>query len=211
MFPIHVLTKTGRLQEALPFFRQAAVLTPQDPNVQPGLAQGLMQLGGAYRTEADKVYKRIIEEFQDHPAADVAVAARNKFANDNLHAAADGNIRIDAVFYMQGALDEFAVLSRKQAGKIIMELALLGQKGLQINNPDVRYSLQTKSGDFSGLQLVSIMHVGIKSLDPNAETGTGLDRDYELASSLRKLRISREICRADDYMIAKRASQAEPW
>jgi hypothetical protein len=103
-----------------------------------------------------------------------------------LHAATDGNIRMDAVFYMQSALDEFATLSRELVGKIIMEIALLGRKGLQINNSDVRYSLETKSGDFSGLQLVSIMHVGIKSLDPNAETGTGLDREYELASSLQK-------------------------
>lgn len=66
-----------------------------------------------------------------------------------------------------------------------MEIVLLGQKGLPINNPDIRYSLKTKPGDFSGLQLVSLMHVGIKSLDQNAETGTGLDREYELASRLR--------------------------
>ena len=181
-----VLTKTGRLQDALPLFRQAASLTPHDPAVQLGLAQCLMQLGGAHRTEADKVYKQIIEKFRDHPAADIAVAARNKFANENLHAKVDGNIRMDAVFYMQNAMEEFATISRAQVGKITMEIVLLGEKGLQINNPDLRYSLESKPGDFSGLQLVSIMHVGIKLLDAHAETGTGLDREYELASSLLK-------------------------
>ena len=181
-----VLTKTGTLQDALPFFRQAALLTPQDPAVQLALAQCLMELGGAHRAEADKVYKQIIERFPDQPAADLAVAARNKFANENLHAKVDGNARMDAVFYMQNAMQEFATLSQAEIGKITMEIVLLGQKGLQINNPDVRYSLESKPGDFSGLQLVSIMHVGIKLLDPNAETGTGLDREYKLASALSK-------------------------
>jgi hypothetical protein len=136
---------------------------PQLAGVQLDLAQGLMQLGGTHRTEADKVYKHSIEIFQDHPAADVAVVARNKFANETLHTATAGNSRMDAVFYMRSSLDEFAALNREQAGKMIMEIALLGQKGLQINNPDVRYSPQTKPGDFSGLQLVSIMHVGLNS------------------------------------------------
>ena len=181
-----VLTKTGTLQDALPFFRQAALLTPHDPAVQLALAQCLMELGGAHRTEADKVYKQIIERFPDQPAADLAVAARNKVANENLHAKVDGNARMDAVFYMQSAIHEFSALTQAEVGKITMEIVLLGQKGLQINNPDVRYSLESKPGDFSGLQLVSIMHVGIKLLDPNAETGTGLDREYELASTLSK-------------------------
>ena len=180
-----VLTKTGKLQEALPFFRQAASLTPQDASVHLGLAQCLMQLGGAHRAEADKVYKQIMEKFRDHPAADVALTARNQFANDNLHAAVDGNVRMDAVMYMQSAIEEFATLGRVEIAEITMEIVLLGEKGLQINNPDVRYTLTTKPGDYSGLQLVSIMHVGIKLLDLNAETGTGLDREYALASGLR--------------------------
>ena len=66
-----------------------------------------------------------------------------------------------------------------------MEIALLGRKDLQINNPDARYTLETKPGDFSGLQLISMRHVAIRFLDTRAETGTGLDREYELASSSR--------------------------
>ena len=181
-----VLTKTGKLQDALPLFRQAASLTPQDPNVQLGLAQCLMQLGGAHRTEADKVYKRIVEKFREHPAAELAVAALNTISSEDLHAKVDGKVRMDAVFYMQSAMEDFAALSREQLGKIVMEIALLGQQGLQINNPDVRYRLETRLGDFSGLQLMSMMHVGIKQLDPHAESGTHLDREYELAQILRK-------------------------
>ena len=65
-----------------------------------------------------------------------------------------------------------------------MEIAVLGQKGLQVNDPDIRYSLKNMAGEFSGLQLVSIMHTGIRLLDPKADAGTGLDREYEMDMAL---------------------------
>ena len=81
-------------------------------------------------------------------------------------------------------MDEFTRKSKQEIGQLVMEIALLGQSGLQINKPDVRYSLKNLPGDFSGLQLLSIMHAGIRLLDPKAETGTGLDREYELALAM---------------------------
>ena len=179
-----VLGNSGKVQEALPLFRQAASLTPNDPDVQLGLAQCLEQLGGDYRKEADKVYGQIVKKFSDHPVAEMALAARNKIAGEDLHATVDGKVRMDAVFYMQGAMEEFATLTREQIGQIVMEIALLGQNGLQINKPDVRYGLKSKSGDFSGLQLISIMHVGIKLLDPAADPSSGLDNEYEMAVAM---------------------------
>jgi tetratricopeptide (TPR) repeat protein len=180
-----VLGRTGRQQEALPLFRQAASLAPNDPGAQLGLAQCLDQLGGDHRKEADKLYDQIARKFGDHPVAEMAREARTRIAGEDLHATVGGNVRMDAVFYMQGAMDAFAALPKEQIGKIVMEIALLGQNGLKINEPEVRYSLNSMSGDFSGLQLISIMHVGIKLFDPTAETGTSLDREYELALGLR--------------------------
>ena len=180
-----VLARSGKANEALPFFRQAASLAPDDPGVQLGLAQCLDQLGGDHRKEADKVYAQIVRRFPDDPVAEIAKVARNKIANAQLHANVDGNARMDAVFYMQGAMEAFSGKSRQEIGEIVMEIALLGQQGLQINKPDVRYTLKSLKGDFSGLHLLSIMHVGIRLLDPKAETGTGLDREYELALAMR--------------------------
>lgn len=111
--------------------------------------------------------------------------ARNKIANEQLHDSVDGKVRMDAVFYMQGAMDQFAGKSKQEIGEIVMEIGLLGQGGLKINKPEVRYSLKNLPGDFSGLQLISIMHAGIRLFDPNADTGTGLDREYELAMAMR--------------------------
>ena len=179
-----VLARSGKSKEALPFFREAASLAPDDPGAQLGLAQCLDQLGGDHRKEGDKVYDEIVHRFGDHPAAEIAKKARNRIANEQLHDTVDGNVRMDAVFYMQGAMDEFAKKSQHEIGQIVMEIALLGQGGLQINKPDKRYSLKSLPGDFSGLQLVSIMHTGIRLLDPKADTATGLDREYELAIAM---------------------------
>ena len=76
-----ILSKVGKLLEALPLFRQAASLTPQDPAIQLGLAQ----LGGVHRAEAEKIYKQIIKKYSEHPAADVAIRSSNKLANEDLH------------------------------------------------------------------------------------------------------------------------------
>jgi tetratricopeptide (TPR) repeat protein len=180
-----VLARAGKGSEALPYFREAASGAPNEAGVQLGLAQCLDELGGKYRKEAMKVYAEIVRRFGDHPATEIAKAAHNNIANAQLHESVDGKVRMDAVFYMQGAMDDFARKSRQEVGQIVMEIALLGQGGLQINKPEVRYSLKNLPGDFSGLQLVSIMHAGIRMLDPKAPTGSGLDQEYDMAVALR--------------------------
>ncbi len=72
--------------------------------------------------------------------------ARNRIANAQLHAPVDGAARMDAVFYMQGAMDTFAQKSRQELGRIVMEIAQRGQSGLQINEPEVRYTLKSPRG-----------------------------------------------------------------
>jgi len=176
-----VLARSHKRIEALPYFRQAVSLSPNDPAVHLGLAQCLDELGGDYRKEAEKVYSEIIRRFADHPMAETAKLALNKISNAQLHNVVDGNVRMDAVYYMQGAMKDFARRPKQEIGRIVMEIALLGERGLQINKPEIRYTLNTLPGDFSGLQLLSIMHVGIRLLDPKADTSTGLDREYDMA------------------------------
>ena len=87
--------------------------------------------------------------------------------------------------YMQGAMDIFADLPRDQVGQTVMEIARLGQSGLAINDPDRRYSLKSLPGDYSGLHLICLMHVGFRLFDPITDPGTGLQREYELALAMR--------------------------
>jgi hypothetical protein len=82
------------------------------------------------------------------------------------------------------AMKLFAEMPREQAGHVVMEIAKLGQNGLEINNPLKRYTLKNLNGDFSGLQLLSYMHVGMALFDPTVDSGSGLQREYEIAKGL---------------------------
>lgn len=183
------LARGGKQSDALPFFRQAASLTPNDPVALLGLAQCLDDLGGEHAKEAGATYEQVLKRFPDHPLSDVARKARNRLSNDSLHNVVEGGIRMDVVMYMQGAFDVFAKMPREQVGKVIMEIAVLGQNGLQINDPMVRYTLDNMPGDFSGLQLLSMMHVGLKQFDPAADSGSGLDREYAVAAKAKDKRL----------------------
>lgn len=70
----------------------------------------------------------------------------------------DGGLRMDAVMYMTGAFETFEKMDKQQLATTVFEIAKLGESGLSINDPDKRYSLKSLTGDFSGLQLLSMMH-----------------------------------------------------
>ena len=88
---------------------------------------------------------------------------------------------MDAVMYCLSALEKFDKLGPEKAMAITTEIALLGRSGLNINDPERKYTLKSLSGEFTGLQLVSYMHVGIKRIDPNQDAGIDLDQEYKTA------------------------------
>jgi hypothetical protein len=91
---------------------------------------------------------------------------------------------MDAVMFMQSALERFAKMDRATLGQTVMEIAQLGRNGLEINTPAVRYTLENLEGDFSGLALLSYLHVGFRLFDPTSDAATGLDREYDAALEL---------------------------
>ena len=138
--------------------------------------------------EAAEQYKAVVKRFPDHQAGEMAEEALTRIGHDEMRAAVDGGLRMDAVMYMQAALDRFAKLDQAKVGQIVMEIALLGRNGLEINKPAVRYTLENLEGEFSGLALLAYMHVGFRMFDPKGDAGTGLDREYEAAVKMRRER-----------------------
>ena len=63
---------------------------------------------------------------------------------------------------------------------------MMGQSGLNINDPEQKYTLKTLPGKFSGMQLVAIMYAGMKALDPDVDAGVDLSAEYEAALAMRK-------------------------
>ncbi len=179
-----ILLSSGKPNEGLPFLRQAASLMPSDPTFQMALAQCLETVGGSHVDEAGKLYESIMIKHDGEPIAEAAKAGRNRVSNTQLHEPMDGKVRPDAIAYMQSAIKQFVSMEKMECAKVVMEIARLGEGGLKINDSEHRYKLETLPGDFSGLQLLCMMHVGLKNLDPDADSGSGLEREYELAKNL---------------------------
>jgi len=55
-------------------------------------------------------------------------------------------LRMDVASYLRGAIDKFQGLSREDVRAIGIEIAMLGQSGLDINNPNPQYTLRSLPG-----------------------------------------------------------------
>ena len=179
------LARAGKFVEALPYFRQAASLAPDNPAVLMGLAHCLDSTD-AHNKESLKVYKDVAKRFPDSMFAEDAKLILNRAGNADLRKAVNDGHRPDAVQYMLAAMKRFAEIPRDQVGRVTMEIARLGETGLEINNPSKRYSLTSLDGDFSGLQLLCYMHVGMALFDPKVDCGSGLQREYEIAKGFKE-------------------------
>ncbi len=177
------LARAGKHVEALPYFRQAASLAPNNPAVLMGLAHCLDSID-EHQKEAQKVYKEVVKKFPDSQFAETAKQILNEAGHADLRKVVDDGIRPDAVEYMIDAIKRFNKIPREQVGRVTMEIARLGETGLEINNPKKRYSLTNLDGDFSGLQLLCCMHVGMALFSPKVDCGSGLQREYQIAKGM---------------------------
>ena len=55
-------------------------------------------------------------------------------------------LRMDVASYLRGALDKFEGLSTEEVRAIGIEIAMLGQTGLDIHNPTPQYTLRSQIG-----------------------------------------------------------------
>jgi hypothetical protein len=67
---------------------------------------------------------------------------------------------------------------------VTFEVAMLGRSGFDINSPDKKYTLKSLPGHFSGLHLVSMMYVAMKSMVPTTDVGIDLSKEYAEAKRL---------------------------
>lgn len=182
-----MLMSAGRKEEALAHLRAARTALPHDPQTLYGLAAALADVGGDDNDdEADELFQVVIERWPGSQVAELAREARTERAHKNMRAKAVGGLRPDVMMYIAGALDTFEKLGPDKSKQVTFEIAMKGQSGLDINDPDQKYTLKTLPGKFSGMHLVSIMYAGMKALDPNMETGIDLKAEYEAALAMRK-------------------------
>ena len=168
--------KEGDFTKGIDSLTKSIALNPDDVNTAYGL--GLMYFHVADFTNADNYLKKVIQLNDKSPIAEAAKDLLREIAVLNLKSK---GFRTDAMHYCIGALQRFQNMSIDKIKQISFEIAMKGRQGLVINNPDIKYSLNSIEGEFTGLQLVSYMYVGFKKIAPKEDVGIDLSEEYRKA------------------------------
>lgn len=134
--------------------------------------------------DADKAYQRVLEINFHNDIAEMAKRSRSHLTHRLMRATVAGGIRMDAVMYCLSALKQFDAMTPEQVKQTAFEIATVGSKGLNPNDPDKKYTLRSLAGSFSGLQLLSYMFVAFKRISPETNIGFDLAREYEAAKQM---------------------------
>lgn len=161
-----LLGRLGQLDDSREHFVAATELNPSDQRAWLGLAKA-EEAGNS--AAADLAYLATIKQGEHTESADIARQARSRIAEANFRSAEQNAPRMDAVMYCLGALRLFAEKSVAEVQRITFEIAMLGERGLQVNDATRKYTLKSLPGEFSGLHLVCIEYVGFKKLNPTLD------------------------------------------
>ncbi|NLD44026.1 MAG: tetratricopeptide repeat protein [Chloroflexi bacterium] len=182
--------KAGRVDDAITYLRRASELNPTDQLAWYGLAQALEQSGDV--SGADEAYIRTVETDEFSPVAELARQARSAIAAKEFQDTGHGAPRFDAVMYCLGALEKFEGMSDAEVQQVGAEVAMLGTKGIDVNDPTPKYNLRSLPGESSGLRLLCLEYVAFKRVAPQLDIGFDLSREYEAALALHGQRKSKE-------------------
>lgn len=180
-----ILASLGAYKEAEPHLQEAVRLAPDDQQAVYGLAATLHKLDDDARLkEADDLYQRAIEIDPASQVAEIARRARSGMAQESFRETGGEAPRMDAVMYCLDALEKFDAMTPEQIQAVTVEIAMLGRQGLDTNESTPKYNLRSLPGNFTGLQLVSIMYVGFQRIAPGQDVGFNLSREYQTAQQL---------------------------
>ena len=159
---------------------------PDDPQAILALAQCLETLGREHLPEADRLCVELIARFPDSPLVRQAEEARTRIAQASLRCFDHGEMRMEVVQYIAGALRAFDTLGARRREEIALEIALLSQGGLDLIDPAPKYALRTLPGRYCGLHLLAIMYAAFRQIDATIDTGADFLREYEMARAMGK-------------------------
>ena len=171
--------KENDYEKAIQCLEKSFAINPDDQQTAYGLGYTYFHVGKL--DKAEKYFKIAIDLDESTKIADLAKDFRREIAEINLKAK---GFRPDAMFYCLSALQFFKDKTLEQVKQVAFEIGMKGRQGMDINNPNTKYTLDSMDGSFTGLQLVSYMYVGFKIIDPKLDVGLDLSEEYQQALGL---------------------------
>ena len=179
-----LLALKKELPKAEDYLRRAAELTANDQQAWFGLGQVCEAQGKL--AEADQAYLRVLDINFHSQIAALAKQGRSRITQQSMRDRVGGGLRPDAVMYCVSAMRQFDAMQPEQVKQAAFEIATVGTRGLNPNDPHKKYTLRTLTGEFTGLQLLSYMYVAFKRVSPEADIGFDLKAEYEAAQRMRR-------------------------
>jgi tetratricopeptide (TPR) repeat protein len=171
------LMKQHRFEDSLVAIKNCLAVAPDDIAMMIAYGDCLIGLG---RSEESETHFRMAVKVggPDH-LVDLAKARLTEKSEKALRSS--GDFRPDVVEYMKDALNRFRSMSMPQVQNLALEIAMLGNKGLNINDPTKKYPIQTWPGEYTGLNLISIMYAAFQQFAPETDVGIDLRKEYDIA------------------------------
>jgi tetratricopeptide (TPR) repeat protein len=171
----------GEVEKSLYYLQKAYEIDPSDPSTVYGLGYAYQMIGD--REKADSHYRQVLTINAPEAITDLAKDGLRELAVSHLKSK---GFRMDAVFYLLDALRFFEHRTMDDIKRVSFEIARKGQGGLDINNPDKVYVLNSLEGQFTGLHLVCYMYVGFAKIEQSLDVGVPLADEYRMAQQLFK-------------------------
>ena len=179
---VRAMMKRRRFEESLPFIGRCLSVAPDEIAMMIAYGDGLIETGRS--SEADAHYRAAIETGGPEHLIDLAKARLTEKSEKPFRNS--GDVHPDAVEYIKDALKRFQSMDVTQLRSLSFELAMIGNRGLNINDPKRKHQLQTWPGDYTGLQLISFTYAAFQQFAPSTDVGIDLSREYQIATQRRQ-------------------------
>lgn len=92
-----------------------------------------------------------------------------------------------SVMYLLDALEQFSSMQSDEVKHIVLEIAVMGEEGIDYASPEEKYSLKSlPQKPMSGLQLMCLMYAGFKQVAPEMDPEMDLEKEYQQALGIWK-------------------------
>ena len=166
-----------RFEESLSVIQQCLAVASDDIAMMIALGDCLAELGRS--DESQRHYRLAVRTGGPEHLVDLAKARLTEISQRALRSSDE--VRPDVVRHMQEALERFKSMEMSQIQNLAMEIAILGNRGIDINDANNRYPLQAWPGEYSGIHLISIMYAAFQQFAPGTNLGIDLSREYQMA------------------------------